>query len=151
VTGLEKLEVSTIGFTKTNARKFFERLLSSGVRVLLDVRLHNTSQLSGFAKADDLAYFLDKIGGIAYRHEPLLAPTDIMLKTFKRDKGDWQVYEQQFLALMSEREIENRFSPDAFDGACLLCSEATPHYCHRRLVCEYLNEKWSGSLNVRHL
>jgi uncharacterized protein (DUF488 family) len=148
---LEKLTVNTIGFTKTNAKQFFERLISSNVKVLLDVRLHNTSQLSGFAKADDLAYFLDKIGGIEYRHEPLLAPTDSMLKSFKRDKGDWTVYEQQFLALMSEREIDKRFSPDAFSGACLLCSEAMPHYCHRRLVCDYLNTKWNELLYVRHL
>jgi uncharacterized protein (DUF488 family) len=30
------------------------------------------------------------------------------------------------------------------DGACLLCSEALPHHCHRRLVAEYLRAKWRG-------
>jgi uncharacterized protein (DUF488 family) len=144
-------EVTTIGFTKTNAKKFFDRLVSAGVKVLYDVRLHNTSQLSGFAKADDLAFFLDKIGGIKYRHQPLLAPTDTMLKAFKRDKGDWNEYQQKFLDLMAERKIEDKFNPSLFDGACLLCSEATPHYCHRRLVCEYLNGKWDGALKVTHL
>jgi uncharacterized protein (DUF488 family) len=145
------LEVTTIGFTKTNAKGFFDRLVSAGVKVLYDVRLHNTSQLSGFAKADDLAFFLQKIGNIKYKHQPLLAPTDIMLKAFKRDKGDWGEYQKKFLDLMAERKIEDRFSPSLFDGVCLLCSEATPHHCHRRLVCEYLNAKWDGSLNVKHL
>ena len=145
------LEVTTIGFTKTNARGFFERLLAGGVKILYDVRLHNTSQLAGFAKADDLAYFLDKIGSIRYQHQPLLAPTDVMLKAFKRDKGDWREYEQKFLNLMAERKIEERFDPSLFEHACLLCSEATPHHCHRRLVCEYLNGKWSGALKVKHL
>lgn len=145
------LEITTIGFTKTNAKRFFDRLVSAGVKVLYDVRLHNTSQLSGFAKADDLAFFLEKIGSIQYQHQPLLAPTDTMLKAFKRDKGDWIEYQKKFLGLMAERKIEDRFNPSLFDHTCLLCSEATPHNCHRRLVCEYLNGKWGGALTVKHL
>jgi uncharacterized protein YeaO (DUF488 family) len=81
----------------------------------------------------------------------LLAPTDPMLKAYKQEKGDWRTYEDRFLGLMSERQIENRFKPELFDGVCLLCSEDKPHHCHRRLVCEYLNEKWEGALTVRHL
>jgi len=107
--------------------------------------------LAAFAKADDLAYFLKKIGGIQYVHQPLLAPTDSILKAFKKEKGDWGVYQGRFLDLMAERKIEQRFKVEMLEGACLLCSEATPHHCHRRLVCEYLNEKWGGSLEVTHL
>jgi uncharacterized protein (DUF488 family) len=147
---LVNASVSTIGFTKSSAENFFERLLNAGVKKVIDVRLHNTSQLSGFAKANDLAYFLRKMA-IEYRHEPLLAPTEEMLKSYKKEKGDWEAYERRFLDLMSNRQIENKLSPKTFDGACLLCSEATPHHCHRRLVCEYLNDKWRGALTVRHL
>jgi uncharacterized protein (DUF488 family) len=143
--------VSTIGFTKTSAERFFERLLNAGVKKVVDVRLRNTSQLAGFAKADDLAYLLKKIGGVQYAHEPLLAPTASMLKAYKKENGDWRAYEERFVALMSERQIEKRFKPEMFANACLLCSEATPHHCHRRLVCEYLNEKWGGVLEVRDL
>src|SRR5262245_19453181 len=132
-----KATVATIGFTRTTARGFFERLLNAGVSKVVDVRLHNISQLAGFAKAEDLAYFLNKIGGIAYTHEPLLAPTDPMLKAFRNEKGEWAAYESQFLALMKERQVDTRLKPAMLDGACLLCSEATPHHCHRRLVCEY--------------
>jgi uncharacterized protein (DUF488 family) len=146
-----RANVSTIGFTKTSAEEFFKRLLDAGVRTVIDVRLHNTSQLAGFAKAEDLAFFLRRIGDIEYVHEPLLAPTDQMLKAYKKEKGDWRAYEERFRGLMSERQIENRFAPEMFDGACLLCSEATPHHCHRRLVCEYLDAKWPGVLEVRHL
>jgi uncharacterized protein (DUF488 family) len=148
---LNRVSVTTIGFTKTSAERFFERLLSAGVKKVMDVRLHNTSQLAGFAKADDLAYFLKALGGIEYVHEPLLAPTDEMLKAYKKEKGDWRAYEERFLALMAARRIEKTLSSEIFDGACLLCSEATPHHCHRRLVCEYLNDKWHGALSVRHL
>lgn len=148
---MDRADVSTIGFTKTNAEGFFERLLKAGVKKVVDVRLHNTSQLAGFAKADDLAYFLKKIGGIQYVHQPLLAPTDSILKAYKKEKGDWGVYEGRFLELMAERRIDQRLKPEMLNGACLLCSEATPHHCHRRLVCEYLNDKWDGRLTVRHL
>ena len=117
----------------------------------MDVRLHNTSQLSGFAKAEDLAYFLKAIASIGYEHEPLLAPTDDILRAYKKEKGDWNTYEARFFALMEERRIEERMRTEKFTDACLLCSEATPHYCHRRLVCEYLNRKWGGILSVTHL
>jgi uncharacterized protein (DUF488 family) len=143
--------ISTIGFTKTTAEGFFERLVKSRVRKVVDVRLHNTSQLAGFAKSDDLAYFLKRIGGIEYAHQPLLAPTDVMLKAFKKEKGDWGTYEKRFLALMAERKIETLLKPEMLDATCLLCSEATPHHCHRRLVVDYLNEKWDGALAVHHL
>jgi uncharacterized protein (DUF488 family) len=146
-----KANVSTIGFTKTTAEGFFERLLKADVKKVVDVRLYNTSQLAGFAKADDLAYFLKKLGGIEYAHQPLLAPTDALLKAYKKEKGDWRAYEERFLGLMAERRIETEFTPASFDGACLLCSEATPHHCHRRLICDYLNGKWGGTLAVRHL
>jgi len=148
---LQSVDVTTIGFTKTSASCFFERIKNAGVKKVVDVRLHNTSQLAGFAKADDLAYFLKEICGVDYTHEPLLAPTDNILKAYKQDKGDWGVYQTQFTRLMADRQVERRLQPAALDGACLLCSEATPHHCHRRLVCEYLNDKWNRVLNVRHL
>ena len=148
---MNQIKLSTIGFTRTNAEGFFERLQRAGVKTVIDVRLHNTSQLAAFAKAEDLAYFLKKIGGIAYFHQPLFAPTDSMLKAFKKDKGDWDTYEDRFLALMAERQIEKRIAPETLEGACLLCSEAEPHHCHRRLVCEYLNDRWDGVLEVKHI
>lgn len=146
------MEVFTIGFTKSTARRFFDRLIDAGVRRVLDVRLNNRSQLAGFAKRDDLAYFLEQLGGIEYVHEPLLAPTQAMLDALKKDKGPWEDYERDFLGLMHERQIEEALSPELFDQACLLCSEDKPHHCHRRLVVEYLRERWPGSeIAVVHL
>ena len=69
------MEICTIGFTKHCAREFFGILTAEGVEKLIDVRLNNVSQLAGFAKRDDLLYFLE-LHGIGYVHEPrLLAPT----------------------------------------------------------------------------
>ncbi|MDC7683786.1 DUF488 domain-containing protein [Asticcacaulis sp. BYS171W] len=141
----------TIGFTQTTAAHFFTRLKTAGVTKVIDIRLHNSSQLAGFAKSEDLAWFLKSLGGIDYAHHPLLAPTDDILKAFKKEKGDWGQFQSRFLNLMTERKVETRFKAEDFDGACLLCSEATPHHCHRRLLSEYLNDKWGQTLKVTHL
>lgn len=144
------MRLLTIGFTKKNAERFFETLRKSGARRVVDVRLNNASQLAGFAKKQDLAYFLDRICGMEYVHEPLLAPTQEMLDEFKKQRGRWQAYEQRFLELMKERRIEERVSRELLADACLLCSEDKPDHCHRRLVAEYLRRHW-GDVDITHL
>ena len=143
------MKLFTIGFTKSSAERFFERLKKAGARKIVDVRLNNVSQLSGFAKRDDLKYFASEICRIPYQHEPELAPTQQMLDEYRKRRGSWDVYEKQFLALMAQRRIEN-FDKAALDGACLLCSEDKPHQCHRRLVAEYFRGKWGG-VDIVHL
>lgn len=125
-------------------------LKEAGVKKIIDTRLNNVSQLAGFSKSADLEYFLKTICGIDYVHILDLAPTQDILDEFKKDKGDWSVYEQKFLRLMANRQIENKVSLSQLDGACLLCSEAKPHHCHRRLVAEYFSKKW-GTLDINHL
>jgi uncharacterized protein (DUF488 family) len=144
------MKVYTIGFTKTSAELFFTRLQKAGVKKVLDVRLNNVSQLAGFAKKNDLRYFLKAICGIEYTHRPELAPTQEILDAYKKENGQWADYEKRFLELMASRRIEQTIPRDAVDGACLLCSEDKPHHCHRRLVAEYLKDKW-GDLEIAHL
>ncbi|MCH7692478.1 MAG: DUF488 domain-containing protein [Proteobacteria bacterium] len=145
------MNLFTIGFTQTTAKHFFGRLMDAEIKRVLDVRLNNTSQLAGFAKAKDLPYFLNAFGGIDYHHEPLLAPTQDILTAFKKMKGEWSEYEKRFLDLMERRKIDERLDPGLFDQACLLCSEAEPHHCHRRLVAEYLTDRWRQPIIVKHL
>ncbi|MCA9417974.1 MAG: DUF488 domain-containing protein [Candidatus Omnitrophica bacterium] len=144
------MKIYTIGFTKKNAKTFFGLLDKPDLKRLVDVRLNNSSQLAGFAKRDDLEFFLNRIRGIPYEHLPDLAPTQDILDDFKKKKGEWSVYEKKFLALMRERHIEETIPRETLDGGCLLCSEDKPHLCHRRLVAEYLQEKW-GDVEVEHL
>lgn len=144
------MKIFTIGFTRKSAETFFTRLMNAGVKRLVDVRLHNVSQLAGFTKKDDLRYFTSAICNIDYIHLPELAPTADILDPYKKAKnGDWQLYEQQFLDLMRSRHIET-MSRELLDGGCLLCSEEKPHHCHRRLVAEYLNEHWRD-IHIEHL
>jgi len=126
-------------------------LRQAGSRQLIDVRLNNVSQLAGFSKRDDLAVFLREICGAGYRHELLLALMQELLDGYRMQKGGWPAYERAFLALMSERRVEERLPRDLFaTPSVLLCSEATAEHCHRRLVAEYLRERWGG-FQIRHL
>ena len=145
-----KIDLFTIGFTKKTAKDFFELLAEAGVKRVIDTRLNNVSQLSGFAKRQDLKYFLKEIADIEYTHILDLAPTKDLLDLYKKKQTDWQTYEKSFLDLIEQRQIENKVTSDILDGGCLLCSEAKPHHCHRRLVAEYLNNKL-GNINICHL
>ena len=144
------MEIATIGFTQSTAERFFERLKAARVERLVDIRLHNANQLAGFAKSVDLQYFLRVLCNADYEHDLRLAPTEGLLAGYRGKKASWDVYEQQFLALMRERGV-----PDVLDRApferktVLLCSEATPARCHRRLVAELLAERWGA--RVEHL
>jgi len=147
---MDKIQLFTIGFTKKTAEYFFEQLCERGVKRVIDVRLNNVSQLAGFAKKDDLSYFLKTICDIDYMHVPELAPAKEILDEYKKNKGDWALYEKNFMALLSSRRIEKKLSKDIFDRGCLLCSEDKPDHCHRRLVAEYLNDKW-GNIEITHI
>jgi uncharacterized protein (DUF488 family) len=144
------MKLFTIGFTKKSAETFFSRIKNAAVKRLIDVRLNNVSQLAGFTKKDDLRYFTKMICNIDYVHILDLAPTQEILDTYKKHGGDWNLYEREFLDLIRSRDIQNKVSREMLDGACLLCSEKTAQHCHRRLVAEYLKEKW-GDVDIEHL
>ncbi len=145
------MNLYTIGFTLKSAERFFTLLRESGVQRLVDTRLNPGGQLSGFAKGSDLAWFLPELIGCAYTHLPQLAPTTEILHDYRKDH-DWSRYVQRFDALMDTRDIPNTLDRASFENAasCLLCSEATPEHCHRRLIAERLAAAWPGT-TVIHL
>jgi uncharacterized protein (DUF488 family) len=145
------MKLFTIGFTKKSAERFFGLLRDNTVECLVDIRLHPGGQLAGFAKSDDLAYFLRELAGCSYTHMPQLAPSDEVLSSYRKDHK-WPVYVQRFEALMDERDIPHSLNRSLFEQqrCCLLCSEATPEQCHRRLVAERLAANWPG-VEIVHL
>jgi uncharacterized protein (DUF488 family) len=145
------VEIYTIGFTKKSAEQFFGALRKAGIKRLIDIRLNNSSQLAGFTKQDDLAFFLREICEAEYMHELILAPTKEILEGYKQGKITWEEYERRFKILISERRVEAFINKNLFNvGTVLLCSEPNADKCHRRLVAEYLKDKW-GDVRVIHL
>jgi len=146
--------IFTIGFTKKSAEEFFRLLQEAQVRKLIDIRENRVGQLAGFAKYPDLAFFLERIAGIAYSYQPILAPSP-EIRTAYRKTRDWGQYEKSFLQLMKQRRVLDAVDPSLFEGkVALLCSEAEADKCHRRLIAEMLAQHWSSqghAVEVKHL
>jgi uncharacterized protein (DUF488 family) len=144
------MDLYTIGFTHKSAAEFFGLIHDQRVRRVIDIRLNPSGQLSGFARREDLPYFLHELAGkCEYVYQPILSPTKEILHDVRQDK-DWERYAARFEALMDKRDIPNALDQSLFDSACLLCSEATPDHCHRRLVAERLARHWSD-VKVIHI
>lgn len=147
----KKTRIYTIGFTQKSANKFFELLKENRIQVLLDVRLKPSGQLAGFAKKEDLRYFLSQLVNCGYQHSLALAPTEQILSEYKTDKN-WLNYVKKFESLMDKRDIPNSLDRHLFDDkiCCLLCSEAMPDKCHRKLVADRLARTWQN-IEIIHL
>lgn len=141
----------TIGFTKKSAEKFFELLKSNGVKQLVDIRISNNSQLAGFAKGKDLAYFVKQICGINYQHVLDFAPTKELLDRWHKQTVTWEEYIDEYTAMLKARDIIKKYGVKQFDGACFLCSEETADICHRRLLAEYMRDHSAEEVRIVHL
>jgi Uncharacterized conserved protein len=145
------IRLYTIGFAGKGAQVFFEKLKSHNINRVIDVRLNNVSQLAGFAKKNDLQYFLKEICNIDYIHDQHLAPTKDILDGYKKKNGiSWDEYERLFNGILLQRRPDTKYSLNDLNNACLLCSENTAKNCHRRLVAEFFREKWNNIL-IEHL
>lgn len=143
-------QICTIGFSKKSLKYFVNLLQKNKVTKLVDTRLNNTSQLSGFAKKDDLHYVMNLIG-IQYEHDLTLAPTANILEDYKKKRIDWPEYEKKYLDLLYSRKTELKIDEIIGDSTpCFLCSEDKPHHCHRRLLVEYLKQ-YNKEIEIVHL
>ena len=144
------MRIYTIGFTKKSAEAFFGLLSDSGAKRVVDVRLSNHSQLAGFAKQDDLTWFLKRLCNMDYVHRVDLAPTDELFRAYRKEHGSWEALRDGFLELLRQRRIEETIPQEIIADSVLLCSEETPEHCHRRLVAEYLRDHWDN-VEIIHL
>ena len=147
------MNLYTIGFTQKNAQEFFSLLKYNKIELLIDIRLNNKSQLAGFTKDPDLKFFLDQILKAQYVHDIIFAPTKELLDNYKKGLISWEGYEKEYNTMISTRQIEKVFNnivQNKFQNICLLCSEATPECCHRRLLAEYL-QRLNSEINIIHI
>jgi uncharacterized protein (DUF488 family) len=152
--GIMRRLLCTIGFTGKTAEEFFDLLRAAGVQSVIDIRQNRTGQLSAFAKYPDLEFFLQQIGNVGYRHEPLLAPTPELRESYQEDK-DWAAYQEGFLKLLKQRDVPQSLDVSGWPtNVALLCTELGPEKCHHRLVAELLANNWCTAgedVEVRHL
>lgn len=128
----------TIGFAGRSAASFFGTLSEAGVGRVLDIRRWNTSQLAGYTKRRDLPYFLEVICGATYEHRPDLAPAADLLKAWQGDEIDYEGFRSGYLDGLEDVDLAALAADLAGTRTALLCSEADPAQCHRRMLAERL-------------
>ncbi|MBN2603555.1 MAG: DUF488 domain-containing protein [Candidatus Thermoplasmatota archaeon] len=141
----------TIGYTKKSLEDFVNLIMANKIEKIIDIRLKNSSQLAGFAKANDLKYILEKFLDIGYSHVPLLSPSEEIFNEYRKTRN-WDQYVKSFNMLMNKRKMDIVLK-DAIanhDRVCLLCSEELPNKCHRRLLAEYYKSK-GNQIEIKHL
>ena len=136
------MNLFTIGFTGKSAEKFFALLESSKANKLIDIRINRTSQLAGFAKEQDLEFFLPKLVGMQYQVWDDLAPTKELLASYRDKEILWEDFAQKYQDLIKVRGTLEKSSQTDFENAVLLCSEREPEKCHRTLLAELITKKF---------
>ena len=147
------IELFTIGYTKKTAERFFTLLRDHKVSLLVDIRLRPDSQLSGWAKREDLPYFMDKLAGGGYLYLPILTPTaEIMALARDKHSPDRVAFQHAYEKLLDDRDIPNALDRALFERerCCLLCSEDEPDTCHRAFAAQRMADVW-GDVTVTHL
>jgi uncharacterized protein (DUF488 family) len=140
----------TMGYTQKPAKKFFNLIDKYEIKRIIDIRLHNNTQLAGFTKQNNLKYFLKRLSDCDYCHIPLMAPSKDIFDDSKKNGLEWKEYASRFNKLINQRKIEQLINEDDIDGACLLCCEPEATNCHRSLVAEYL-QKYFGDIQIIHI
>ena len=144
------IELYTIGFTEKSAESFFNLLKNANIEKIIDTRINNSSQLSGFAKASDLKFFAKELCDISYQHNIDFAPTKDLLKNYRDKKLSWEEYEIEYLNLLDIRNIKSKVDIEELHKNCFLCSEHTAEKCHRRLLAEYFKHI-NDNVKIIHL
>lgn len=145
-------KITTIGFSKKSLEKFLRLISDASVTKVIDTRLNNTSQLSGFSKKDDLKFILEEFSNIKYVHRLDLAPSKEILDDYKNKRIEWNEYEEKYIFLLESRKINEIIDDLMIDGevVCFLCSEDKPHRCHRSILAEYI-KSYKSNVEIIHL
>lgn len=146
------MNLYTIGFTQKSAEQFFNLISDNRIELLLDIRLNNSSQLAGFSKGPDLAFFLKEICNCDYVHALEFAPSEDILHAYKKKEINWETYTKDYTSLIMRRgvisEIDKLFL--RYKAICLLCSEPASNNCHRGILAKLILER-DRDVIVKHL
>ena len=104
------MKINVLSAYQTTAEEFFNKILGWKATLVLDIRLRNTNQLSGFTKQEDLEYFTHVIAHADYVHDVEYSPTKSLLDAYL-DAG--MPYEEYFKKYAAELKADNAI-PDFF-------------------------------------
>ena len=137
------MKIFTLSAYETSAEAFFSTLQKKQTDLVLDVRKKNTSQLCGFTKGKDLAYFVPVITGADYVHDLLFAPSDGLLEDYLKHRIDWLTYKEKYQKEMQAKDAAACFHEKykKYRSVCLLGTAVRKRKSHSEALLELLQEK----------
>ncbi len=136
------LTLATIGYERTTPAALVAALQQAGVELLVDVRAVASSRRPGFAKTALTANL--QAGGIDYLHlRGLGTPANGRAAARAGRHEELRlVYSAHLRTLAARDDLEVLIDlVTAGRPACLLCLEAEPEYCHRRMVTDAVQQR----------
>lgn len=146
------IPLATIGYQATTVPAFLNSLTGEGVELLVDVRAVASSRRPGFAKSALSANLAS--AGIDYLHlRGLGTPADGRAAARAGRHREMHDIFREHLRTEEAQAALDSLEQIVRSGArvCLLCFEAEPAECHRRLVVEALVHERGLSLAVTDL
>lgn len=140
----------TSGYEGETITAFISKLSKQQIDAIIDIRENPFSRKPGFSK-DALQQQLRQ-AGIDYFHFQELG-TPKPLRHFLADKQDYDAFFQQYKAFLPEfrDSVDDIIDMGSDKRICLLCFEKDPHYCHRKVVAEYIKEYAGKQVEVIHI
>ncbi|RBQ23990.1 hypothetical protein ALNOE001_05380 [Candidatus Methanobinarius endosymbioticus] len=134
------MEIFTMVSSRKSAEEFFNNINQNKIELVLDVRLHNHSQLLGFTKGTDLEYFLDNISSCKYVHDERFCQTEEVLENYRKKIINWEEFEKKYLEFIEKRDMVTLFNKKYgnLHNVLILCSGKSPKTCHGRLLAQKL-------------
>ena len=142
----------TIGYEGISPETYLNKLVSSDVRLLCDVRKNAFSQKYGFSKSE-LKSLLAKVG-IDYLHIPDLGIVSEKRQNLQTDKDYrelFDAYEKETLTRQEDKLDLLMQLLEEYKRIAITCFEAKHHQCHRSRVAKALAAHKGFNYPIRHL
>ena len=133
--------LATIGYQSTTVRNFIDTLRTAKIDLLVDVRAVAMSRRPGFAKTALAANLRE--AGIKYVHlRRLGTPGDGRAAARAGKHSVMRAIFLKHLATMDAQDELHNLAElvQGNQRLCLMCFEAQPEHCHRRMIGEALRE-----------
>lgn len=140
----------TSGYEGQTVNSFINKLTKQHIKALVDIRVKPLSRKPGFSKTI-LSNLLKKAGIKYYHFQELGTPEP--LRKFLARKGDYISFFEQYKMFLPEYRdsLDDLVDIGKKKQVCIMCFEKDPHYCHRKVVADLLNEYSGQAIQIVHL
>lgn len=142
------MAIYTAGYEGKTVDEFLNLLMRTGIRRLIDVRYNPISRRYGFHKSTlkKLCQFL----GIDYQHLPDLGIPGVARADLSSSDSYIMLFKEYHCGLLNRsKDLQIAISLLASEPSVLVCMEADPECCHRKVLAQHLTGMME--LPIKHL